>query len=109
MSQFDDRQKAQEAKFAMDGEMMFKAVARRNKLLGLWAAAKMGLAGTEAEVYAKSVVAADFDRPGPDDVVEKVLADLAPHDAAITEQVVRRQMDLLLEEAQAQLRQEARA
>jgi len=106
MTQFDDRKKAQEAKFARDGELMFKAVARRNKLIGMWAAVKMGLSGAEAEAYAKSVVVADFERPGHDDVVEKLLADLQPHDNSITEAAVRRQMDVMLEEAQKQLLQE---
>ena len=71
-----DREKAFEAKFQKDQELQFKVNARRNKLLGLWAAEKMEMSGGDAEAYAKEVVAADFDEPGEDDVVRKVLADL---------------------------------
>lgn len=77
MTTFDDREKAFENKFKYDEEMKFKATARRNKLLGLWAAEKLGRAGDDAAAYAKEVVAADFDRPGDEDVIEKVLADFA--------------------------------
>ncbi len=75
MTAFDDRQKAFENKFKYDEEMKFKATNRRNKLLGLWAAGKLGKEGADAEAYAKEVIAADFDRPGDEDVIEKILAD----------------------------------
>ena len=75
MSQFEDRERAQEAKFAMDAETEFRVMAIRNKLLGLWAAELLGLAGEEAEVYAKSVVMADLEEPGDEDVFRKVRAD----------------------------------
>lgn len=76
MPTFDDRENAFETKFAHDAEMQFKAVARRNRLAGLWAAGLMGLAGDEAAEYAKSVVRADFEEAGDDDVIRKLAADL---------------------------------
>ncbi len=76
MTTFDDRKDAFEKKFAHDEELRFKATARRNKLLGLWAAQKLGKQGAEAEAYAKSVVMADFEEAGDEDVIRKVRADL---------------------------------
>ena len=76
MSTFDDRETAFEAKFAHDEEMQFKADARRNKLLGLWAAGLLGKSGDDAEAYAKTVVLADFEEAGHEDVVRKVAGDL---------------------------------
>ena len=76
MTTFDDRKDAFEKKFAHDEELRFKAMARRNKLLGLWAADRLGKSGAEAETYAKSVVMADFEEAGDDDVLRKVRADL---------------------------------
>ena len=77
MSKFDEREKDFEARFKHDQELAFKVTARRNKLLGLWAARHLGLAGTAADSYAAEVVAADFTRPGDSDVIEKVAADFA--------------------------------
>jgi hypothetical protein len=77
MTSFDDRENAFEAKFAHDADMQFRAEARRNKLLGLWAAELLGKSGDEATDYAMTVVAADFEEAGSDDVVRKVAADLA--------------------------------
>jgi hypothetical protein len=77
MTSFDDRENAFEAKFAHDADMQFRAEARRNKLLGLWAAELLGKSGDEAAEYAMTVVAADFEEAGSDDVVRKVAADLA--------------------------------
>jgi hypothetical protein len=77
MTTFDDRENAFEAKFAHDSEMQFKAEARRNKLVGLWAAGLMGKTGDAADAYAREVVAADFEQAGHEDVVRKVVADLA--------------------------------
>jgi hypothetical protein len=77
MTTFDDRENAFEAKFAHDAEMVFKAEVRRDKLLGQWAAGLLGKTGDEADAYATSVVVADMEKPGADDVVEKVAADLA--------------------------------
>ena len=76
MTTFDDREHAFEAKFAHDEEMNFKAEARANKMLGLWAAEMLGKSGDDAEEYAKTVVIADFEEAGHEDVVRKVLADL---------------------------------
>ena len=77
MSSFDDRERAHEAKFALDAELNFKAEARRNRLLGEWAAALLGKSGDEARAYALSVVSSDFDEPGEEDVYRKLAADLA--------------------------------
>jgi len=102
MTTFDKRQEGFEKKFALDEEQKFKAVARRNKLLGLWAAEKLGKSGTEADAYAKEVVAADFEEAGDDDVLRKVAGDLAGHGVSDTE--VRKKMDELLPEAVAQIK-----
>ncbi len=96
MTTFDDRQKAFENKFAHDQEMRFKAMARRNKLLGLWAAEKLGKSGTDADEYAKSVVLADFEEPGDEDVFRKVRGDL---DASVSDSQIREQMAALLARA----------
>jgi hypothetical protein len=76
MTQFDDRERAFEAKFAHDEEMRFRITARRNRLLGEWAARQMGLTEAEAESYAKDVIRADFEEAGDEDVIRKVLGDL---------------------------------
>ena len=104
MTTFDDRENAFEAKFAHDEEMMFKAVARRNKLLGLWAADLMGKTGDDADAYAKSVVVADFEEAGHEDVVRKVAADLGDKSDADT---IRAEMAKFLAEAKAQIAEEA--
>jgi hypothetical protein len=87
MTTFEDRERAEEAKFAHDEEMMFRVHARRNRLLGHWAADRMGLSAAEADAYAKSVVQADFEEAGDEDVVRKLLGDLisAGIDASETE------------------------
>jgi hypothetical protein len=100
MSGFDDRENAFENKFAHDAEMQFKAEARRNKLLGLWAAGLMGKSDAEAEAYAKDVIKADFEEAGDDDVVRKVAADLG---SKADEDAIRTKMSELLAEAKAQL------
>lgn len=82
MSTFDDRETAFEAKFAHDEEMQFKAEARANKLLGLWAADLLGKSGDEAEAYAKTVVVADFEEAGNEDVIRKVAGDLGDKSSA---------------------------
>ena len=76
MTQFDDRERAFETKFAHDEEMKFRVLARRNRLLGEWAARKMGLSEEETQSYAKDVVRADFEEAGDEDVIRKVLGDL---------------------------------
>jgi hypothetical protein len=101
---FDKRQEGFEKKFALDEEQKFKAFARRNKLLGLWVADKLGITGDAAAAYAKEVVAADFEQPGDNDVVHKVMRDLAAKGVALTEPELRVQMDMLLAEAVAQVK-----
>ncbi len=103
MTTFDDREKAAETKFARDAETDFKVVARRNKLLGLWAAEKMGLSGEAADAYAREVVMADFQEAGDDDVFRKLKADLAGRGADVSDHAIQREMAELLETARAQL------
>ncbi|MBR2657613.1 DUF1476 domain-containing protein [Yoonia sp.] len=103
MSSFDDRAKSFENKFAHDAEMLFKAGARRNRLLGLWAAELLGKTGDDAAAYAMEVVQADFEEAGHEDVYRKVSADLG---ARADEATIRAQMDALLVEAKAQLMSE---
>jgi len=104
MTTFDKRQEGFEKKFALDEEQKFKAEARRNKLLGLWAAEQMGIAGDDAAAYAKEVVAADFAEAGDADVLRKVLGDLQAKGKAVTEQQVRVKMDELFATAIAQVK-----
>jgi hypothetical protein len=104
MTTFDKREEGFEKKFAHDEELKFKAMARRNKLLGLWAAGKMGLAGTEAEAYAKEVVMSDFQEAGDHDVFKKIRQDYDAKKIAISDQEIRRVMDELLEQAIAQVK-----
>src|ERR671914_2573002 len=99
MTTFDDRKDAFEKKFAHDEDLRFKATARRNKLLGLWAAEKLGKSGPEAETYAKSVVMADFQEAGDDDVLRKVRADLEANGAVQGEAELRRVITDLMERA----------
>jgi hypothetical protein len=101
MTTFDKREEGFEKKFAHDEELRFKAMARRNKLLGLWAAGLLGKSGAEAEAYAKEVVMADFEEAGDDDVLRKVAKDLAGK--SIGEQQIRAQMSELLAQAVAQI------
>ncbi|MEM1300066.1 MAG: DUF1476 domain-containing protein [Pseudomonadota bacterium] len=103
MSSFDDRERAFESKFAHDAEMQFKAEARRNRLLGVWAAEKMGMTGDEVEAYAKEVIAADFEEAGDEDVYRKVSGDLNAKAAGVSEAEIREQMATLMAEAKAQL------
>ncbi len=101
MTSFDKREEGFEKKFAHDEELRFKAMARRNKLLGLWAAEMLGKSGADAEAYAKEVVLADFEEAGDNDVLRKVTKDLAGKN--ITEQEVRAKMSDLLATAVAQI------
>ena len=103
MTTFDDRENAFESKFAHDAEMQFKAEARRNKLLGLWAAGLMGKSGDAAAEYAKEVVKADFEEAGDEDVYRKVAGDLG---TLADEQTIRSKMRELMAEAKAQLMNE---
>lgn len=104
MSSFEERETAFENKFAHDAEMQFKAEARRNKLLGLWVADKLGKSGADAEDYAKEVIRSDFEEAGHEDVMRKVLGDLG---GAVSEDEVRAKFAALLAEAKAQLMDEA--
>jgi hypothetical protein len=104
MRSFEDRQKGFEAEFSRNQELTFRITARRNKLLGLWAAEKLGLrAGDETEAYARTVVAADFEKPGDSDVIEKVQKDLAAKGIAMTEPQLRAGLDRAAGEAKRQL------
>ena len=103
MSTFDQRQEGFEKKFAHDEELRFKATARRNKLLGLWAAELLGKTGADAEAYAKSVVMSDFEEAGDDDVFRKVKADLDAANAGQSEHQISRTMDELMATAIAQI------
>jgi hypothetical protein len=103
MSTFDDRENAFENKFAHDAEMQFKAEARRNKLLGLWAAELMGKSGDDAAEYAKEVIKADFEEAGHEDVYRKVAGDLG--DKA-DEATIRAKMSEFMAEAKGQLMSE---
>jgi hypothetical protein len=96
---FNDREKAFEDKYKHDQELQFKVEVRRNKLLGLWAAELLDLEGEAAEAYAKEVIASDFDEPGDDDVLRKVLADLEKAKVDISEHRLRKKMDELREVA----------
>ena len=107
MTTFDDRENAFERMYTHDAEMQFKAEARRNKLLGLWVAEKMGLSGDAAAAYAKTVVIADLEEPGDEDVFRKVAADLAGTGAGVADDEVRRRMQEFLSEAKEQLFSEA--
>ena len=99
MTTFDKREEGFEKKFAHDEELRFKASARRNKMLGLWAAEKLGLTGAEADSYAKEVVAADFEEPGDQDVFRKIRKDLDAKQVAASDQDIRRVMDELMAQA----------
>ena len=104
MSTFDKREEGFEKKFALDADQKFKAEARRNKLLGLWAAEKLGISGDAAAAYAKEVVASDFEESGDGDVVRKVLGDLTAKGVTITEPLLRVKMDELMAMAVMQVK-----
>jgi hypothetical protein len=106
MSSFDDRETSFENKFKHDKELEFKATARRNKLLGLWAAELLGISGSEAEAYAKSVIKADLERPGDQDVVDKILADFRARGVDLSEHRLKKRMAELLTTAVAQIQAE---
>ena len=102
MTTFDKREEGFEKQFAHDEELRFKAMARRHKMLGLWAAGVLGKSGADAEAYAKEVVLADFEEAGDNDVLRKVARDLLPK--GVTEQQIRAQMTELLAQAVEQLK-----
>ena len=106
MPSFADREKEFETRFKHDEELRFKVTARRNRLVGLWAAEKMGLSGDAADAYAKSVIAAEFDKGGDKHVVEKVLADLTAKGQAVTAAQVQFELNHFAETAKQQLMSE---
>ena len=104
MSSFDKREEGFEKKFALDEEQKFKAEARRNKLLGLWAAEKLGMSGDAATAYSKEVVAADFEEAGDQDVQNKIVKEFAAKGVAIAGPEVRAKMDELMATAIVQVK-----
>jgi hypothetical protein len=104
MTTFDDREKGFESKYALDQDQEFKATARRNKLLGLWAAEKMGLNADRAEEYGRAIVKADFEQPGEEDVYRKITQDLEGAGLTVSEGEIRRKMDELSSVAREQIR-----
>ena len=103
MTSFDDRERAFEAKYARDEDMLFRVTARRNRLVGQWAAARMGLTPEETDAYAKAVVQADFEEAGDDDVIRKVLGDLLAAGVEADDAEVRRALQDQTVEARRQL------
>ena len=104
MSTFDKREDGFEKKFAHDEELRFKAGARRNKLLGLWAAEKLGKSGADAEAYAKTIIMADFEEAGDDDVFRKVRKDFDAAGVAQSDHQIRRTMDELMAKAISEIK-----
>jgi hypothetical protein len=107
MTDFNDRERAEEAKYALDEDMLFRVTARRNKLLGKWAAEQMGLSAVETEAYAKAVVQADFEEAGDEDVIRKLLGDLISAGVEVDEAAVRSAVDAKMIEARRALMGEA--
>ena len=103
MTTFDEREKAFEQKYKHDQDMLFRIQNRRNKLLGIWAAELMGLSGSEAESYIKDVIMSDMEKPGDDDVHDKVYADLHAKNIDLSDHRLRKQMDELLQIAHDQV------
>ena len=106
-SSFEKREQAQEAKYAHDSEIAFKVSARRNKLLGLWAAELMGISGADAEAYGRKTVMADFEEPGDEDVFRTVMGDLTTAKVEMSDQDLRQKMDTLMAVAREQVEAEA--
>lgn len=104
MTTFDKREEGFERKFVLDEEQRFRATARRNKLLGQWAAEKLGLTGADAEAYAKEVVASDVEEAGDHDVLRKVLGDFNAKGVDQSEHQIRRTMEELMAEAVHQIK-----
>jgi hypothetical protein len=103
MTQFNDRERAFESKFAHDEEMKFRLIARRNRLLGEWAASKMGLSEAETESYSKDVIRADFEEAGDEDVIRKVLGDLTAAGVDVEESEIRQCLEYKAVEAKRQI------
>ena len=109
MTTFEDREKGFERKFAHDEELKFRATARRNKLLGLWAAEQLGLSGDEAQAYAREVVKADLAQPGEEDVFQKVRSDFDAKGIGQSDHQIRRMMGELMAAAVTQIESEGKA
>jgi hypothetical protein len=109
MTTFEDREKGFERKFAHDEELKFKATARRNRLIGLWAADKMGLSGDEAQSYAREVIKADLAEPGDEDVFRKVRADFDAKGVEQSDHQIRRIIAEMMVEAVRQIEAEGKA
>ena len=108
MSSFDDRERAEEARYALDQQTQMRVTARRNKLLGLWAAGLMGVSGPDAEAYAKSVVIADLEEAGDGDIIRKVMADLSAAGTARTEAQIKEELARLLPVARDEITREVK-
>lgn len=106
MATFDDREKAFEKKFEHDQQLQFRTEMRRDKLIGLWAAGLMGLTGADAEAYAKQVVEADFEEPGPEDVIRKIKGDFEASGVDKSDHQIRRQLEDCEKEAREQVMSE---
>lgn len=109
MTTFDEREKAYERKFAHDEQLRFKATVRRNKLLGLWAAEKLGLSGPDADAYAKDVIRADFQQPGDEDLVAKLRQDFAAKTVAQTDDQIRQALVEMMAAAVSQIEAEGKS
>ena len=108
MTTFNEREKAFEKKYEHDQDLKFKVNARKNKLLGLWAAGLMGKSGADAEAYAKDVVLADYEKPGDSDVIEKLVKDFAAAGKPMEDHTIRKQAERLAEAAKEQFMKETR-
>lgn len=107
MSGFDEREKAFENKYKHDQDLKFRVEVRRNKLLGLWVASELlGKSGADADAYAKEVISADFEEPGEDDVVRKIMADVTAKGVDFSEHRLRKRMEEFLQEAKQQIMSE---
>lgn len=107
MTDFKDRERAEEAKFAMDEETAFMLAARRNRLMGAWAAGLMNLTDEETDAYKKAVVQADFEEAGDEDVIRKLLGDLTAADADVSEADIRAKLEEMTVEAKRQMMSES--
>ena len=108
MTTFNEREKAFEKKYEHDQDLKFKVNARKNKLLGLWAAGLMGKSGADAEAYAKDVVLVDYEKPGDSDVIDKLVKDLAAAGKPMEDHTIRKQAERLAAEAKEQFMKEMR-
>ncbi len=108
MTTFNDREKSFERQYQQDQDLQFKVNARKNKMLGLWAAGLLGKSGADAEAYAKEVVMADFEKPGDSDVVDKLVKDFAAAGKPMEDHTIRKQADRLQPEALKQIMTEVK-